>query len=225
MLKKSSSGNILVFLALAIFILSPSLFASYQQFLHKDISPAPSDTAEKYFWLTGFPETHEGLYLFTPEQLENDFPGINSLWVEGGAHEINPVVSALQYDADISQPVRLPPAVANIFFQPIPINLADTDILSSLPGIGPALAKKIVQRRNQHGSFKSKDELLQIAGIGPKKFAGLVDHINAGLNLEWRIENGEWKRGKICLKTNTFISVLYVFSVCFSLPITPLPVF
>jgi len=177
LLKKRSSGNIPVFLVLAVIILSPTLFAGYIKFLHKDISPAPFDTAEKYFWLTGFPGTHEGLYLFTPEQLENDFPGINSLRVESGAHEVNPLVSAIQYGADISQPVRLPPAVANIFFQPIPINLADTDVLSSLPGIGPALAKKIVQRRIQHGSFKSKDELLQISGIGPKKYAGLVDRI------------------------------------------------
>jgi DNA uptake protein ComE-like DNA-binding protein len=34
-----------------------------------------------------------------------------------------------------------------------------------------------MQRRNQHGLFKSKDELLQVTGIGPKKFAALVDNI------------------------------------------------
>jgi competence protein ComEA len=67
--------------------------------------------------------------------------------------------------------------VANIFFQPIPINRADKDILTSLPGIGPVLAERIMQRRNQHGFFKSKDELLQVTGIGPKKFAALVDNI------------------------------------------------
>ena len=67
--------------------------------------------------------------------------------------------------------------MANIFLKPIPINRADKIILTSLPGIGPSLAERIVMRRNQQGPFRSKEELLQVTGIGPKKFAALVEHI------------------------------------------------
>jgi len=77
----------------------------------------------------------------------------------------------------VPQPVNLPPAVANIFFEPISINRAGKEILSTLPGIGPMLAERIVLRREAKGPFRSKDELLHISGIGPKKFARLVDTI------------------------------------------------
>lgn len=177
LLGKSSAENTLVFLALAILILATSFFSNPRQFLPKNNAPPPPETAEKYVWLAGASEMLEGLYLFTQEQLENNFPVIGSLLAAGAVQDVNQVVYAIQTVSDISQPVPLPPAVANIFFQPIPINRADKSILISLPGIGPALAEKIVQRRNQHGPFRSKDELLQISGIGPKKYGVLVDHI------------------------------------------------
>ena len=177
LLGKSSAENTLVFLALAILILAVSIFPNSRQFLPKNNTPPPPETAEKYVWLAGAPEMHEGLYLFTQEQLENNFPVIGSLLAAGAVQDVNQMVYAMQTVSDISKLVPLPPPVANIFFQPIPINRADKNILISLPGIGPALAEKIVQRRNQHGPFRSKDELLQISGIGPKKYGALVDHI------------------------------------------------
>jgi competence ComEA-like helix-hairpin-helix protein len=175
--EKSSGENILVFLVLALVLLAASVFSGPHQFLPQNTPPAQPEITEKYVWVPGSPKMHEGLYLFTPEQLKNILPGIDLLQAHTAAQEANDVVYALQADAAIPQPVRLPPAVANIFFQPIPINRADKDILTSLPGIGPVLAERIMQRRNQHGLFKSKDELLQVTGIGPKKFAALVDNI------------------------------------------------
>jgi competence protein ComEA len=175
--EKSAAENILVFLALAIFLLAASIFSGPRQFFQKNIFPAPADTAEKYVWLNGSPEMQEGLYLLTPEQLENNFPGLGSLLAGGAVEKINPPVHGIQYDSGIPRPMSLPPAVANIFFQPIPINRADKDILTTLPGIGPVLAEKIVQRRNDHGPFRSKEELLHVSGIGPGKYAGLVERI------------------------------------------------
>jgi len=175
--EKSSGENILVFLVLALVLLAASVFSGPHQFLPQNTPPAQPEVPEKYVWVPGSPGMPEGLYLLTPEQLENHFPGTGTLVSAGAVDETDSMVYSLQSKTEGPQSVRLPPAVANIFFQPIPINRADKDILTSLPGIGPVLAERIVQRRKQHGPFRSKDELLQVAGIGPKKFAGLVDHI------------------------------------------------
>ena len=50
------------------------------------------------------------------------------------------------------------------------INTADSDVLTTLPGIGKVTAEKIIQYRDKHGKFKAKNELINIKGIGMKKF-------------------------------------------------------
>jgi competence protein ComEA len=50
----------------------------------------------------------------------------------------------------------------------ININSADEQALQNLTGIGPAKAKAIVQYREQHGPFKSVDDLNNVSGIGDK---------------------------------------------------------
>jgi competence protein ComEA len=54
---------------------------------------------------------------------------------------------------------------------PVDINTATLEDLETLPGIGPALAQRILDYRTQHGSFHSVDELQNVSGIGPSKFA------------------------------------------------------
>lgn len=53
----------------------------------------------------------------------------------------------------------------------VPINTATLEQLDSLPGIGPALAARIIQYREEHGPFKSIDDLLNVRGIGPALLA------------------------------------------------------
>lgn len=53
------------------------------------------------------------------------------------------------------------------------LNAATQAQLEDLPGIGPSKAKAIVAYREQHGGFRSIDELLQVKGIGPKMFEKL----------------------------------------------------
>ncbi|MFD0672141.1 helix-hairpin-helix domain-containing protein [Cohnella sp. GCM10027633] len=48
------------------------------------------------------------------------------------------------------------------------LNEATTAQLERLPGIGPSKAKAIVSYREQHGGYRSVDELLEVKGIGPK---------------------------------------------------------
>jgi len=68
-----------------------------------------------------------------------------------------------------SLPDRLQPAPASIL-QPassrVNINAAGQAELETLPGIGPALATRILDYRQTHGSFQSIDEIVNVAGIG-----------------------------------------------------------
>jgi len=53
------------------------------------------------------------------------------------------------------------------------LNAATRAELESLPGIGPALAGRILEFRAAHGPFRHASELLLVRGIGPKKWAAL----------------------------------------------------
>lgn len=56
----------------------------------------------------------------------------------------------------------------------ININTAAQAELELLPGIGPALAGRILEYRSQHGGFKSIADLDNVKGIGPKTLAKLT---------------------------------------------------
>ncbi len=177
-LQKNTKEYIPVFLILGLCLLTVSVLHNRSNVTQKNILPASIDTAEKYIWITGSPKVTEGLYLLTHKQLENTFPELLPLVTKTTASpEFDFRVSAIQYESGLPQSVNLPPTVANIFLKPIPINRAEKEILSTLPGIGPVLAQRIIQRREDRGPFRSKDELLHITGIGPKKLAQLIDNI------------------------------------------------
>ena len=64
--------------------------------------------------------------------------------------------------------------------QRIELNLADEKQLQELPGIGPALSTAIVLWREEHGGFRSVEELQNVPGIGEKTLAGLRDYVYVG---------------------------------------------
>jgi competence protein ComEA len=57
----------------------------------------------------------------------------------------------------------------------VDLNTATVAQLDALPGVGPALAQRILAYRTEHGGFRSVDDLRKVPGIGDAKFAQLKD--------------------------------------------------
>ena len=76
-----------------------------------------------------------------------------------------------------------------LFFNPIlsfglpdqvNINTATAEQLENLPGIGPDLAQRILDYRNDNGPFDTINGLLNVKGIGEGKLSKLRDQITVG---------------------------------------------
>lgn len=59
----------------------------------------------------------------------------------------------------------------------ININTATQEELESLPSIGEVRAQAIITYREEHGGFRTIDELKEVSGIGEKIFADISPHI------------------------------------------------
>lgn len=75
------------------------------------------------------------------------------------------------------EPVAEPAPTGDAADPVVNINTATAAELESLPGIGPALAANIVAWRDEHGRFTLIEELQEVSGIGPAKFAALADQV------------------------------------------------
>jgi len=61
--------------------------------------------------------------------------------------------------------------------EPVDLNTADLATLDSLPGIGPATARAILEERTRRGGFRSTRDLLRVPGIGEGRFTRLKDRV------------------------------------------------
>jgi competence protein ComEA len=59
----------------------------------------------------------------------------------------------------------------------IDINYATAEELETLPGIGPTLALRIVQYREEHGPFQTIEDIMNVSGIGQATFEKIKDYI------------------------------------------------
>jgi len=64
-----------------------------------------------------------------------------------------------------------------IFLLVINLNTATVKELETLPGIGPALAQRILTFRKERHGFKRVEELLAIPGISEKKWRAIRDKV------------------------------------------------
>ncbi|MGH8972188.1 MAG: helix-hairpin-helix domain-containing protein [Acidimicrobiia bacterium] len=76
-------------------------------------------------------------------------------------------------------PVETLPAAADTAAPagPVDLNTAGMAELETLPGVGPATARRILEERTRRGGFRSVRDLLGVPGIGDRRFAELRDRV------------------------------------------------
>lgn len=90
---------------------------------------------------------------------------LTDLWLAyaSGQESLRPVPRPRLYPA--TPGLVRPPGVG-----PVNVNTANAELLSTLPGIGPLTAQRIIEYRQTQGRFQSIDEIQNVKGIGPKKY-------------------------------------------------------
>jgi competence ComEA-like helix-hairpin-helix protein len=84
-----------------------------------------------------------------------------------------------------SSPVESSPHILSsagarlVMGEPIDVNSATASELELLPGIGPVLAKRIVEARKKTSGFSTITELEQVKGLSPARVKALAKYIEA----------------------------------------------
>ena len=90
-------------------------------------------------------------------------------------HVIAPLVLLSLFIVSLLIPAALAQEVPKL-----DLNRADQEELESLPGVGPYLAAQILDYREQLGPFQRVEDLMNVRGIGEKKFELLKDLVTVG---------------------------------------------
>lgn len=140
-----------------------------------------SDSAS-YVWISG-DAIEEGIYrLPSGTTLDELYAALGLVALSGGdSFSDLPVkhLSTIRLNKPESPIIAgLHPKMAPFFFQPIPINSTDLASLTTIKGIGPKLASRIIQQRQEKGDFRSPEDLLEVRGIGKVKLARLRKEIS-----------------------------------------------
>jgi competence protein ComEA len=130
---------------------------------------------------------HPGLFRLKPGDRVNDalhaaggvLPGVSSVGLNRAAKLTDGQQIVVGVTGSVAVPGAAPVSGAAAPSAPssVSLNSADLTQLETLPGVGPVLAQHILDWRTQHGGFARIDQLQDVTGIGPSKFAALKDAV------------------------------------------------
>ena len=176
---------------LLIFFIAAVLIGGFYSWLQQEKSSAataptvpvaaelPSTMSEVVVYVSGY-IVRPGVYTLSGEPRAIDAVNAAGGFATGAnAAGIN-LAQKLRDGMQINVPGSLSasgPGVSAEIIGKIHINTADKKQLETLPGVGPALAERILEYRTVHNGFKALDELKKVSGIGEAKYKALKDKI------------------------------------------------
>ncbi len=124
-------------------------------------------------WRAGFPELAERLETFDREEpVVAAAPPLPAPRDEGPPPPARPSPAAAATGERAGTRTSDP--------RPLDLNRAGEEQIARLPGVGAALARRIVEERQRRGRFDSPEALRGVLGLGPKKLTALRDLITVG---------------------------------------------
>ena len=178
-----------------ILLLGAALIGLYAWRAHWLLAPSPAPPgimSLAFVEVTG-PVAHPGVYSF-PQP-----PSLGEVWQRAGASGAAPdkdkeITSGSRVEVGPAGGYRLAVMSGTQLLTlglPLDLNRASAPDLEAVPGIGPALARRIVAYRKAHGPFKRVDDLGEkVLGFGAKK----VEKITPFLIVEENNENADERR-------------------------------
>ncbi|WP_285704289.1 ComEA family DNA-binding protein [Microtetraspora sp. NBRC 16547] len=94
-----------------------------------------------------------------------------------GINLARPLVDGEQIVVGVPAAPGAPPGTGAEGVRTLSLNSATFDQLQDLPGVGQVLAQRIIEYRNAHGGFQSIEQLQDVSGIGPQRFADLKGRV------------------------------------------------
>jgi competence protein ComEA len=128
--------------------------------------------------------TSPGVYTLPPNSMAQDaIQAAGGFALDAEFQRIN-LAARIADGQEIRVPTKAPAIPSSAYTQPIAtgkinLNTASLAQLDTLPGIGPALAQRIIDYREKIGPFQTVDDLLKVKGIGASLFESIRDQVEA----------------------------------------------
>jgi competence protein ComEA len=145
-------------------------------------APPPPGTLSLAFVEVAGPVAHPGVYAFPKP------PSLREVWAKSGAVGTPP-----DPDQTIASGSRVKVATDGGYGLssmsgaqlitlglPLDLNRASAEDLDAIPGVGPALAQRIVDYRRAHGPFNQVEDLIKVSGVGPQNLPKLKPYLGLG---------------------------------------------
>jgi len=167
-----------------ILLLGAALIGLYAWRAHVPFSssPVPPGTLSLAFVEVTGKVAHPGVYSFPKP------PSLGEVWAKAGAAgtplDMDKIIasgSRVEVKPDGGYGVSAMSGAQLVTLGlPIDLNRATAEDLGAVPGLGSALAKRIVEYRQAHGPFKQVEDLRAVSGVGPQNLQKLKPYLGLG---------------------------------------------